>query len=141
NVSIRISYLNLWTTPADPYTKSTTGDELPEFQNYFESNHADVPRNVAHLLSGRYLGGGISFLQTLCNRPQAYGVSQVDGYYSYPNTSTTWDAYVLSHELGHSFSSHHTQSCFWQDAGYCAPGALLDSCYAAEGACYSGPTG
>src|SRR5206468_8021908 len=107
----------------------------------FNVNHPEVTRHLAHLVSGRYLGGGISFLTTLCNRPMAYGVSQVDGNYHYPTNTTTWDAYVISHEIGHSFSSPHTQSCFWQANGYSPPGTLLDSCYTAEGGCYSGPTG
>src|SRR5262249_49966703 len=30
---------------------------------------------------------------------------------------------------------------FWSENGYVPPGALIDSCSAAEGPCYSGPTG
>jgi hypothetical protein len=141
NVSIRVSYLNVWTTSSDPYSAANTSSELPEFQNYWQTAHGDVSRHIAHLLSGRSLGGGIAWLEVLCNRPMGYAVSQVDGIYSYPTSATTWDAFVLSHEIGHNFSSHHTHSCWWQQNGYAPTGALLDSCTAAEGGCYSGPTG
>jgi hypothetical protein len=140
NTSIRLSYLNVWTTSADPYSAANTETQLPQFQNYFENGHPEVPRHLAHLLSGRSLGGGIAYLSVLCERPRAYAVSQVDGFYSYPTTATTWDALVVAHEIGHNFSSGHTQSCFWQANGFAPPGALLDSCFASEGGCYGGPT-
>jgi hypothetical protein len=141
DVSVRINYLNVWTTSADPYNQSSTQTELPEFTSWWNAHHADVSRHVATLLSGRYLGGGIANLITLCQRDQSYNVCQLDGYYTYPTPTATWDAMVVAHELGHNFGSRHTHSCFWQDNGYAPPGALLDSCYTAEGGCYSGPVG
>ena len=77
----------------------------------------------------------------MCNRDVSYRVAQLDGTYYYPNPSTTWDQMVFTHEIGHLVGSPHTQSCFWQTNGYAAIGSLLDSCYTAEGTCYSGPTG
>src|SRR5207249_4072236 len=77
----------------------------------------------------------------LCNNNKGYSVVQWDAVYAYPNPSTTWDVEATAHELGHNFGSEHTQSCYWQTNGFVPAGALLDSCYAAEGTCYSGPTG
>jgi hypothetical protein len=142
NTSLRISYLNFWTTASDPYNQGTTAAQLAEFVQYWQANRTDVSRHVAFLASGRSLGGGIAQgIGVLCDRNNAYAVAQLDGIYHYPTTTTTWDAVVYTHELGHDFGSPHTHSCYWGDAGYTTPGALLDTCYTAEGACYGGPTG
>ncbi len=141
DVELRLSYFNLWVTSGDPYTANNTSNQLPEFQIWWSQNRTGVSRHLAHLISGRSLGGGIAYLTALCNPAIAYGVSQLDAFYSYPTSTATWDVMVLAHEMGHNFSSPHTQSCFWQTSGYAAPGALLDSCFTAEGTCYSGPTG
>lgn len=141
NTNMTVPYLNLWTTSSDPWTQSTTQTQLPQFQSYWNANRTGVARRIAHLISGRPLGGGIAYLDVLCNQSQAYAVSAVDGNYTYPSASATWDAYVLAHEIGHNFASPHTQSCSWQSQGLAPAGSLLDSCYTAEGTCYSGPVG
>lgn len=141
NVQIRLAYLNIWTTSADPYSATTTTDALPEFRSWWNANRTGVSRDIAHLISGKGLGGGIAYINTLCSTSNSYSVSAVNGIYSYPTNSTTWDVEVIAHEMGHNFGAYHTQSCYWQSHGYVPPGALLDSCVAAEGSCYSGPTG
>ncbi len=141
NTTLMVSYLNVWTTATDPYSSTTTSAQLPQFRNFWNANRGTVSRDLAHLLSGRGLGGGIAYLGVLCNLSSGYAVSAIDTGFEYPANGATWDANVIAHETGHNFSSPHTQSCFWQSAGYVAPGALLDSCYAAEGSCYTGPVG
>ena len=136
DVTIRLSYLNVWTTPDDPYGAAGPA-ALDEFRNYWETNHTDVPRHLAHMFSGRDLGfGGIANRNTLCT---SYGYA----------LTTTYSpvVFTLAHELGHNFGSYHTQSCAWQSLGLAPPGALLDSCVTAEGIghtdpnCYAGPVG
>jgi hypothetical protein len=141
NVSIKLGFFNIWTVANDPYTATTTEDQISQFRGYWWANHTDVPRHLAHLASGRYLGGGYAYFNGVCNVNAGYAVYQLDGIYSYPSVATTWDAMVTTHETGHNFGSSHTHSCVWQDQGLAPPGALLDSCYTAEGTCYSGPTG
>lgn len=136
DVTLRLTYLNVWTTPDDPY-EAVGPLANDEFRDYWETNHTDVPRHLAHLFSGRDLGfGGIANRNTLCT---SFGYA----------ISTTYAAPVvtLAHELGHNFGSWHTQSCAWQNLGLAPPGTLLDSCVAGEPLghtttnCYSGPVG
>jgi hypothetical protein len=139
NVTIKIPYLNIWTGEPDPYTTATTGDRLPEFQNWWNANRTSVVRNLAHNISGRSLGGGIAYIGVVSSPGSGYGVSAIDANYSYPNNTTTWDVNVVAHEIGHNFNSWHTHSCNWQAFGYTPVNTLLDSCTTAEGGCYSGP--
>ncbi len=142
NVQLQASYLNVWATSADPYTQSTTSTQLDEFQAWWNAYRGDVPRDYAQLLSGRNLGGGIAYVNQLCNTSYAYSViGDLYGLNVYPQNSSTWDINVMAHEMGHTFGSYHTHSCWWQANGYAPAGTLLDSCYAAEGSCYSGSVG
>ncbi|MBI5709406.1 MAG: VCBS repeat-containing protein [Candidatus Eisenbacteria bacterium] len=138
NVTLRVPYLYLWTA-SDPYTGSTTSARLDEFQAYWNANRTGVSRTLAHHVSGNPLGGGIAYLNVLCNSSYGYGVSAIDASYSYPTNTTTWDVNVIAHEIGHNFSSYHTHNCWWGYNGYAPPGGMLDSCYASEGGCYGGP--
>ena len=142
NVELRASYLNVWTTSADPYSATTLNPALTEFTNWWKTNRSGVPRDLAQLVSGRNLGGGIAYLGSLCSTNFGYSViASLNGNNPYPSAVTTWDVNVMAHELGHNFNSNHTHSCWWQSNGYAPAGALLDSCYTAEGTCYTGSTG
>ena len=142
NVTLRASYLNLWTTASDPYTATTLDGQLTEFKNYWVANRSGVTRDLAQLVSGRALGGGIAWIGALCSSSYGYSViSNLTGSNTYPTNVTTWDINVMAHELGHNFNSRHTHSCWWQSNGYAPSGALLDSCYTAEGTCYGGSVG
>lgn len=134
--TLRYSYVNFWTVSPDPYTQNTTSTQLPEFRNYWVDNRGDVNRSLAHLISGRNLGGGIAYIGAVCGS-FGYAVSAIDAIYSYPNNTTTWDANVVAHELGHNFGSYHTHSCSWASEGYIPSGATLDSCQTSEGGCNS----
>ena len=142
NVELRASYLNVWTTSADPYSATTLNPALTEFASWWKTNRTGVTRDVAQLVSGRALGGGIAYVGALCSTNFGYSViANLNGNNPYPSAVTTWDVNVMAHELGHNFSSQHTHSCWWQSNGYAPPGALLDSCYTAEGTCFTGTTG
>src|SRR5262249_31727176 len=51
--TLKVVYLNLWTTPDDPYTASTTGGELTEFKSYWLANNGSISSHLKHLISGR----------------------------------------------------------------------------------------
>lgn len=126
---LQFTYINLWTT-ADPYSALNTSDELSEFRSYWIATQP-AQAQLRHLISGRNLGGGIAFLDAVCSN--GYAVSAIDAVYSYPTTTTTWDAVVVSHEWGHNVGSPHTHSCTWQAEGRWT--GTLDSCVTAEGSC------
>jgi hypothetical protein len=112
NVAIELGYLRTWITSADPYSADTTSIELPEFQNYWNVWMQAVPRDLAHLLSGRSLGGGIAYGNVPCNIGYAYAVSShLTGYFPYPlidHSAQNWDVVVVTHEMGHNLGSRHT---------------------------------
>ena len=134
--TLTFPYVNLWTV-TDPYTEPTTGGELGEFQAYWMANMGGVTRDVAHLISGRSLGGGIAYINAICGGAPGYAVSAIDAAYAYPTATTTWDVEVIAHELGHNFGAYHTHSCQWAAEGRVPSGTTLDSCVTAEGGCIS----
>jgi hypothetical protein len=96
---------------------------------------SSVPRTIAHYITTRPGGlGGIAWVNVLCANPNSgygYAFSDIDGTFN--NLPVySWDVMVVAHETGHNFGSPHTHSCSW-------PGGPIDSCYAVEGGCYTGP--
>src|SRR5207302_8185681 len=75
-------FQNAWDTPSDPYTASgNAGAVLQEFTNYWNANFASRPRDVAHLWTGRSLGGpaGVAWEGVVCSSPSvAYGLSDLE---------------------------------------------------------------
>lgn len=134
NVRFVIPYLRVWTTP-DPYTGTTSSALLNQFRAEWNANQQSVQRTLAHFITRRSGNlGGIAWLNALCSNVSSgygYGFSNTDGPIQ-PLPTYSWDVMVVSHEIGHNFGSPHTHSCNW-------PGGPIDSCYATEGGCYTGP--
>ena len=136
DTSLVVSSLSLWTEAADqdPWSTTSCNAALDEVQDYWIDNHAGQSRTVVHMLSGKNMGCGIAYLGVLCHQTYGFGVSaSLRGNFDIESPSTVWDALVVTHEIGHNFSSPHTH-CY---AGY--EGAEhIDHCYAGEGGCHSG---
>lgn len=129
NINIGIKAVKVWNT-LDPYSYNTSFTALDDFQA--AGNAANWPGQLAHLISTRPLRlGGVAYLNSICSSFR-YGFSNVD-YLFQPLPVYSWTLNVLAHELGHNFSSPHTQNCNWQFA----PGVFhqIDSCYKSEGGC------
>ena len=141
-VTLNVGYLNFWTT-TDPYTQPSSSPQLSQLRSWWNANRSGVSRSLVHLLSGRDLGGGIAWLNVLCDNTTSgygYALSAIDCAYAYPTNASTWDANVVAHEIGHNFGSWHTHSCNWGALGYIAPAAAtIDSCQASEGGCHAAP--
>ncbi len=136
NVHLQINYLRVWSISNDPYPDATSSFTLLNaFRSYWNANMQSTPRTIAHFISTRPGGlGGVAWLNVLCaNTSSGYGYafSDIDGTFN-QLPAYSWDVMVVAHETGHNFGSPHTHSCSW-------PGGPIDSCYAVEGGCYSGP--
>ncbi|GAA4460066.1 hypothetical protein GCM10023189_34640 [Nibrella saemangeumensis] len=126
NIDIQISQLYIWTS-TDPYASTTsTSTALTAFRNRIGSNFTG---NLAHLLTTRSLGGGIAYLDVLCAKSYAHGVSMIyNSFSTYPTYS--WTVEVVTHELGHNIGSNHTQWCGWVRTD--GTKGALDNCYTTE---------
>jgi hypothetical protein len=124
NVTLLLPYIRVWASNADPYVSNdgTTGF-LFEMRDHWNLAMRHVPRNAVHGLSGRGLGGGVAYLNALCNSEYGHGVSaNINGFFPMPvqdNSHDNWDLMVVAHELGHNFGSGHTHD------GYTPP---IDGC-------------
>ena len=128
NVGVAISQIYVWTT-SDPYAAMTsTSTVLNAFQSARGTNFTG---NLAHFVTSRSLGGGIAYVDVICSKSYAFGVSAINT--TFQNVPTySWTVEVMTHELGHNLGAWHTHSCNWT-------GGALDNCYSPEGSCGAGP--
>jgi len=127
--TLSIAYLGVYSSAGDPWSSQDgggdAGDLLDEFQAAWNTSGWPAGANLAHFISGASLGGGVAYVNVLCNSSFGYGVSgniagNIDwGTWSGAPGSFTWDFVVVAHELGHNFGASHTHS-------YCPP---IDVCY------------
>lgn len=124
DTSTVIGFARLWTGGAssDPWTATGgTSSALDQFLSYWNANMEDVARTAAHFFSGKDLGGGIAYLEVLCENYEFpgsafdYGLSaSLEGSFDWSGDSASnpatvvWDVYVVLHEIGHNFASPHT---------------------------------
>lgn len=140
NAQIRtiISEIFVWNTP-DAYPTSSTSNALVSFRTTRTAFNGDV----AHLVSrGAPTGGGIAYLDVLCNRAYAYAYSYI--YQSYNQFPTySWTVNVIAHEMGHNLGSPHTHNCSWDVNGDGLAAEMIDGCGPsagyAEGSCTTAP--
>jgi hypothetical protein len=126
NVAIRVPFLRIWST-ADPYA-GEIGVALGKIRDVWENTMQYVRRSTTVLLSNN-VGGGLAWVGVLCSG-YGYCVCGVGGAVNFPAGGYLWDLDVTAHELGHNIGSPHTHNCGWAPA--------VDSCWNAEGGCFSG---
>ncbi|HMG13890.1 MAG TPA: fibronectin type III domain-containing protein [Saprospiraceae bacterium] len=128
NIDIQISQVTVWNS-VDPYASLTSTSAV--LNSFLTNTGPNFNGDLAHFLSTRNLGGGIAYVDVLCVKSYAFGVSQI--YNTYNDAPTySWTVEVVTHELGHNLGSPHTHSCSW-------PGGPIDNCYTPEGSCSAGP--
>ncbi|MBP6827231.1 MAG: fibronectin type III domain-containing protein [Saprospiraceae bacterium] len=132
-ISTVISQIFVWTTP-DSYSTSSSSDALTDFLTFRTSFDGDLAHLVG--LGGGGLGG-IAFLDVLCVGGFNYAFSNISASYQALPTYS-WTINVVTHEMGHNLSSHHTHWCGWSNGAIdnCGPNAG----YPTEGGCNPGPT-
>ena len=138
NLRFRLAYSRLWTT-ADPWTSTSTSAQLTQFRSRWQQTQGSVVRDVATLLSGRPLGGGVAWLDAVCTN-LAYSVcADLDGFFPTPlldNVAQNWDVVVFTHELGHNTGSVHTHDrtppvdgCGNGDCTGASAGTIMSYCH------------
>lgn len=136
-VNVRISEIFVHTQP-DNYPSTTSFEALDAFMDSVNTRPA-FDGTLGHLLSTLpKANGGVAYLDVLCSAGTGFNIGYSNIFTSFlPLPYYSWSVNVLAHELGHNFGSPHTQSCSWE----VSPGVqgMLDSCYFAEGECYTGP--
>lgn len=112
-VPITVSGMKIYTTAeSDPYiTTSNTAEALSALRS--KLNTEGFIGRLAHLMSGRNLGGGRAYLGVLCSDVNNYGVSGNLSSGGTTYSTYTWNINVIAHELGHNFGSPHTHDCAW----------------------------
>lgn len=126
-------YVQFYTSPNDPWSAQDGGgnsvDVLYEFQAAWSGN-VPMGADLGHFLSGAGLGGGVAWLDVLCNDEFNFGVSgNIDGLVNFPvqQGPTNWDFMVWTHEVGHNFSSPHTHD-YCPPIDQCAPNGYFGQC-------------
>ena len=135
--AITLAYLRLAPTPSDLFNEQ---DPLYTFRDYWNTNGADIDRDLFTLVTGRrnLPYGGVAWLSAACGD---FGYS-VNGYiigaFADPVVTNpgNWDLNVTAHEFGHNLASYHTHS-YGIDA--CASGAIqrgtiMSYCHIVQGA-------
>ena len=130
-------YLQIYTNSNDPWSSPDNGgnsiDMLNEFVAAWQGN---IPTNatLGHMMSGAGLGGGVAYLDVLCNDSFNFGVSgNLAGAVNFPvvQQPSNWDFIVVAHELGHNFASPHTHD-FCPPLDQCAPNGYFGSCQSSQ---------
>lgn len=139
-----ISYLRLWEANNDPWTSTSTSSQLTQFRNHWNAQMGNIFRHTTHFLSGRSLGGGIAYLNTVCLSGWNYAVSaNLSGFFPLPvqdHHGSNWDIMVVSHELGHNFGSPHTHAmvppidrCAFGECSEASSGTIMSYCHLCAG--------
>ena len=104
-ITHQITSIVVRTSPSQPYTSTDSGTLLVQFKDEWNANHSGIPRDVAHLFTGKQIDGstiGIAYLSVICNTSWAYGLSQSDFSSNFASVTD-----LTAHELGHNWGASH----------------------------------
>ena len=111
-----VTFQHVYTTPSQPYVSNDASTLLNSFRSYWNTNHTNVKRNIAHLFTGKNITtviGGIVFT--------AWGITytgtningNVANNYAYSVSMNRPEMYQsTAHEIGHNFgASENPANC------------------------------
>lgn len=111
-ISYKITQYLVQTSDTGKYPSTDPNTKLTQFRDWWNANQGSVPRDVAHLMTGTDMNGGligIANYAVICQTQYAYGISHSPG--------TVWANRVglTAHELGHNWAAMHCdgQSDCW----------------------------
>jgi hypothetical protein len=103
-VTFNVVFQHTWATVNDPYSATgNAGDVLTEFTTVWNRDFANTPRDVAHLWTGRNLGGpaGVAWMGVVClDGAHSYGLSDQEAV-------APFRFGIPAHEIGHNFNASH----------------------------------
>ena len=117
NVYPVLDYTRVWDTgTSDPWTSGDMCGQLDQFTTSWEGSGrpADLPAAeyaLAHIISGRNLGGGCAWLSGVCNGNRYACSGNINGFFPFPiqnGNNQNWDIVVTAHEMGHNCACNHT---------------------------------
>lgn len=140
NTELTFPYVQFYTNPNDPWSTPDQAGQLgvssftllDEFSAAWGGGNLPVEGELGHFLSGSDLGGGVAYVGVLCDETEdfIFGVSgSLDGLLDFPvqQGPFTFDFAVFAHEVGHNFSSPHTND-YCPPIDQCAPSPFLGVC-------------
>jgi hypothetical protein len=106
------------TNSNDPYTATDAGQRLDQFRAEWQANQGGINRDVAHLMTGVNLNGGVigvAWLGSICSSSFGYGLSE-----SNFSININFRTALTAHELGHNWDAIHCDGdpdCFTMCSG------------------------
>jgi len=107
-VSYEITTIVVRTAEPDPYTSTNNRTLLDEFAAEWNANMGHIPRDIAHLMTGKTMDGGvigsanIDTVCDVCGDAMGYGFSQ-----SRFSLVPAFRSCLTAHELGHNWGAVH----------------------------------
>lgn len=104
DVTFVITTIIVRSNSSDPYTSSNAETMLNEFRNHWQASQGSIVRDIAHLMTGKDINGGvigIAWLGSVCT-DYGYGLSE-----SRFTTNTNSRLALTAHEIGHNFNAGH----------------------------------
>ncbi len=141
SMSLKVSQLFYWAQP-DPFSAASSQGQLQSYQQYCNNARGDQARDLAVLMADLADGGGIAYLDVVCNPQMGYAVTNMEINTTFPAQGYSWDLVVVTHELGHNFGSPHTH-CYSPPIDRCNSecghavvpqvGTIMSYCHLLEG--------
>lgn len=105
DIAYELTLVVVRTANTDPYTSSDSSALLNQFRNHWTSQFGSVPRDTAHLMTGRAVDGnviGLAYVGVICNSAYGFGLSE-----SRFTSNAVYRAALTAHELGHNWNVNH----------------------------------
>ena len=84
---------------------ATLRDGLKVMRRYYEDKFSDNIQ-LRHALLGKYIGGGIAFIDAVCDKRYGVGLSSgLEGRINSLDEDAVYDLFIMMHEIGHSLGS------------------------------------
>jgi hypothetical protein len=104
HLSFQLTEIIVRTAEPDPYSSTTVDGLLSQFRLDWQNNHQDIPRDIAHLFTGKSFGTilGNSYTDQVCPAFNHYSLVR-----SRWQTDLGKRIALSAHEIGHSFDAYH----------------------------------